>query len=112
MDFLHDYDRACAESGPPSVFLLTHEGLWRVMPDLTRDGWVRLDRAPERDPAHGLMRDRATGFVTRVYTTSRALFDAHPRVDCTWYESEAEALAAYTALGRPPLLDPPSRTSS
>lgn len=111
MEFLHDYDRAAAESGPPSVFLLTHEGLWRLMPDLTRDGWVRLERTPAREEGHGLMRDRATGYVTRVFTTGRALFEDHPRVDCTWFGSESEALAAYEALGRPPLQDPPRVTS-
>ena len=46
---------------------------------------------------------RATGFVTAVYTTGRALFEDHPRVTVEWFASEAEAAAALDALGRPSL---------
>ena len=103
-DYVQDYDRACAEFGPPAIFLLTHEQLWRVQPDLTRDGWVRIERAPERCVGHGLMRDNHTGYVTRVYTTGRDLFLEHPRLTVKWFESAEQARSAYEALGRPPLL--------
>lgn len=101
--FAQDYDAAAAEFGPPAIFLLTHEHTWRLMPDLTRDGWVRLERTPERDIGHGHLRDHATGFVTRVYTTGKALMEDHPRASITWFESAEQSAQAYAALGRPPL---------
>lgn len=102
-EFVHTFDHTVALVGPPCVFLLTIEGAWRVEPDLSRDGWVRLDRVPERDPAYGLMRDRATGWVTRIYCTGRDLFLDHPRVDVTWFDSADAMYAAYDAIGPLPL---------
>lgn len=101
MQFCSAYDEAVAASGPPSIFLRTLEGLWRVQPDLSRDGCERLKRVPERVEGHGLMTDTATGFVTAVYTTGRDLFEDHPRVTVEWFDSEAAATAALEAMGRP-----------
>ncbi len=103
MRFCSPYDEELALHGPPSIFLRTPDGLWRVQPDLARDGCARLKRVPERSEGHGLMQDKATRFVTRVYTTSRALFEDHPRVLLSWYPSEEEADAALAELGCPPL---------
>ena len=103
MQFCSPYDEAVAASGPPSIFLRTLEGVWRVQPDLSRDGCERLKRVPARQEGHGLMTDTATGFVTAVYTTGRSLFEDHPRVTVKWFASEAEAAAALDALGRPPV---------
>jgi hypothetical protein len=102
-EFVHTFDHTVAVSGPPCVFLLTIEDAWRVEPDLSRDGWVRLDRVPERNPGYGLMRDRATGWVTRIYCTGRDLFLNHPRVDVEWFETGADMRAAYAAIGPLPL---------
>lgn len=103
MRFCSPYDLALAETGPATIFLRTLEGLWRVQPDLSRDGCERLKRVPERDEGYGLMTDRATRFVTPVFTTSLALFEDHPRVDVQWFEDEAAMDEALLALGRPPL---------
>ena len=102
MDFCSDYDRALAEHGPPTLFLRTIEHKWRCMPDLTRDGWER-NPDMERDPAHVLLRDTATGYVTRAYVTGRALLLNHPRATATYYDDEASADSAYKELGRPPV---------
>ena len=103
MQFCSEYDEALAASGPPSVFLRTLEGFWRVEPNIARDGCERLKQVPERIEGHGLMRDTATGFVSRIYTTGRGLFDGHPRVELTWCPTEQDADEAFAALGNPPI---------
>lgn len=107
MDTCSRYDTAMLESGPPSVFVRTHEQLWRVEPDITRDCWERLSgRDFTRDPRHALVRDRATGFVSWWYLTSPALLDEHPRLDARFFESAEAAEQALVALGRPPIAPP------
>ena len=102
MEFVSDYDRETAENGVPSIFLRDSDGLWKVESNLTRDCWERTHPAM-RHEGHGLLRDRATGFVTQVYVTGRALLEDHPRADITWFDSEADARGALQALGSPPL---------
>ena len=107
-DFCSALDRAWAESGPPALFMLTVEGVWRLEPDLSRDGWERVKpELPPRLPGHGLMRDLETGFVTRIYVTGRVLMDEHPRVEVQWFDDADSARAALVALGRPPLRKEP-----
>lgn len=102
MEFVSEYDRETAERGVPSIFLRDSDGLWRVESNLTRDCWERT-HPTMRHLGHGLMRDRATGFVTLVFVTSRALLEDHPRADITWFDTPEDARAALDALGRPPI---------
>lgn len=99
------FDAAVAALGPPAIFVPDAEGLWRLEPDLSRDAWQRLGQAPAPDPAYGLLRDRATGYVSLVWAGSRALLEGHPRASLRWYPTEEEARAARAALGAP-YLDP------
>lgn len=102
MEFVSDYDRETADNGVPSIFLRDPDGLWKLEANLTRDCWERT-RPSMRHVGHGLLRDRATGFVTQVYVTGRALLEDHPRADITWFDSEDDARRALHALGSPPL---------
>ncbi len=110
MTFCSPFDRELAEHGPPSVFVRSPELEWRVEPDLSRDGWERLRRreeplVPARRPAHVLVRDRDTGFVSWFYVTSVDLLFEHPRLDHRVYESEESCRAAFEALGRAPVVE-------
>lgn len=101
LTFCNPFDAAVAQSGPPAVFVPDAEGLWRLEPDLCRDAWQRLGQLPAPDPAYALLRDRATGYVSLLWTGSRALLEGHPRAEARFYPSEAEARAARAAVGAP-----------
>ncbi len=103
LQFVSDFDRLLATSDAPLLFLRDPEGFWRVQVDLARDGAVRLGRPPRLQEGHALLRDRITGLVTPVYTTSRELLQDHPRADIVFYASAEAMLAAFESLGRPPV---------
>jgi len=93
-----------AEGGPPAIFLRSPEGDWRLEADLTRDGWERLRRrepplTPARSPAHVLVIDRATGFVSWFYVTGLDLLLDHPRLEVQVCEGEEDAAERHRALG-------------
>jgi len=101
-------DALAAEQGIPSLFLLDHENHWRLESDLTRDAYQRLELAggntqPDRDAAYALFTDNHSRFVTRFFTTARALLENHPRGTAAFFENEEAVNTAYSALGRPPL---------
>jgi hypothetical protein len=101
-------DALAAEKGIPSLFLLDHEHNWRLESDLTRDAYQRLqltggNTQPDRDPAYALFTDSNSRYVTRFFTTARALLQDHPRGTAIFFENEAAVNAAYQAIGRPPL---------
>lgn len=109
MNFCSPFDRDMAASGPPAVFVRSPEQEWRVEPDLSRDGWERLGRreeplVPQRSPAHVLVRDRATGFVSWLYVTSTDLLLDHPRLDHRVYDDADTAGLALEALGPCPVV--------
>lgn len=107
-EYASPMDALAAEHGIPSLFLLDHEGHWRLESDLTRDAYQRLqltgeNTRPDRDAAYALFTDTNSGYVTRFFTTARALLQGHPRGTATFFENEAAVNAAYSALGRPPM---------
>ncbi|MCB9759422.1 MAG: hypothetical protein H6739_06245 [Alphaproteobacteria bacterium] len=105
--FCNPFDAALAAAGPPAVFTRTADGEWRIAPDLSRDCWERTGPEPALlDPAHALVRDRATGFVSWWFVTARKLLADHPRVDVVLFDTGAQARAALEALGRPPVVSP------
>ena len=102
--FCSPMDRRLALEGPPGIFILDHEGYWRFDASLTRDGTQRIElRTPgadaELDWAYALLRDRSSGFVSRLITTGRALLTDHPRADALFCDSEEEFDRVYEALG-------------
>ncbi|MDG1481270.1 MAG: hypothetical protein P8R54_16880 [Myxococcota bacterium] len=102
--FRDTFDRIQAERGPPAVFIVDAEGEIKVELVRTRDSWQRLEGAvPAYGICHCLFRDRATGFVQYILVTSPELCASHPRADITRYPDQPTALAALSALGRPPL---------
>ena len=107
-DFASPMDALAADCGIPSLFVLDHENRWRMESDLTRDAYQRLHlqdqiTEPGRDPAFALFRDNQSHFVARFFTTSRALLQGHPRGVARFYDSEAEADAAFADIGHPAL---------
>jgi len=101
-------DALAAEKGIPSLFLLDHEGNWRLESDLTRDAYQRLELAggdtqPKWDAGYALFTDSKSRFVTQIFTTSRALLENHPRGTAEFFDTEESANTAYLSLGRPPL---------
>ena len=107
-EFTSPMDALAAESGVPSIFVLDHENCWRLEADLTRDAYQRMELAkiqapPIRDVAYALFRDNKSHFVSRFFTTSKALLEGHPRGTARFFSTEAEAEEAYKRLGRPPL---------
>ena len=101
--FVSPFDALLATSVAPLLFLRDPEGFWRAEVDLSRDGAVRLGRAPTLERGWALARDRSTGLVTPIFTTSRELLLNHPRLEVVFYEDEAEQTRVFQALGRPPL---------
>lgn len=98
-------DAHLAEHGPPAVFVRTHDGEWRFDDAWTRDCWERQEGVVDRAPAFVLLRDRATGFVSRLWTSGRGLLRDHPRADVLLLDDEASAEALLASLGTPPLAD-------
>ena len=101
------FDAALAASDVAAVFLLDREGLWRFDETWTRDAFARESGPHRRGAAWRLLRDRATGWVTLVHTTSPDLLSVHPRADVRTYGSVDEALAARAAFGNPPIAKEP-----
>ncbi len=110
--FRDTFDAVQAEHGPPAMFTVDAEGEIQVDLVRTRDGWQRLDVVPEYGVCHCLFRDRATGFVQYILVTSPQLCADHPRADITRFPDQPAALAALSALGRPPLQPSSSGTGS
>ena len=99
--FCSPFDEALAQSGPPALFLPDRDGLFRFDPEWTRDAWERLTVAPAFARCWVLVRDRDTGFINLVLSTSPALLEVHPRADTRTFLDEAEARAALEHYGRP-----------
>jgi hypothetical protein len=103
-------DRRLALEGPPSIFILDHEQKWRFDASLTRDGTQRLDQSvsgsqADLDWAFVLLRDRATGFVSRMMTTGRGLFEGHTRADPRFFATEDEFNTAWEEIRELPVVN-------
>lgn len=105
--FADAFDQALAEAGPPALFTHSPDGELKLDLIKTRDAWDRLAHPPERDPAHCLLRDEATGYVQYVLATSRALVAEHPRASVVTFDSAGAALEALAELGSPPVVRGP-----
>jgi hypothetical protein len=97
------WDRALALEGPPAIFTLDPRGQLRLNPERTRDHGRRVADPGPAGPHHGLIRDRATGFVLYAFATGAGLLQSSDRDDIRLFDSQPAALAALAALGRPPL---------
>ncbi|MBX2797842.1 MAG: hypothetical protein KTR31_09245 [Myxococcales bacterium] len=101
-EFCSPFDRALAHDGPPAVFLVDREGRLRMDPEWTRDAWGRHPMAEgPLVPTWCLARDRDSGFVMLVFTTSATLLHEHPRLDVRTFADAASAHAALDLLGIP-----------
>lgn len=101
--FADTFDGAVARAGVPALFTVDARGALRLDPDRTRDAWSRLDAPPAREAALYLVRDRATGWVQLMLSTSPALVEGHPRADAARYPSVAAAREALSGLGPLPI---------
>jgi hypothetical protein len=104
--FCSPFDSLLAREGPPAVFLRDPEGLLRFDAEWTRDAYSRAP-SPARGARWGLARDRDSGYVQAVFTTSPELLATHPRLEFRAYPTREEALGALAELGRPPIAKQP-----
>lgn len=105
--FCSPFDEHLAEAGPAAVFLPDPEGLLRFDAEWTRDAWSRATPPLTRGRRWVLARDRDSGYVLMVLTTSPDLLVEHPRLQLRAFTERDEATAALAALGRPPLARDP-----
>ena len=101
------FDAALAAAKVPAVFLSDSDGNWRLHPSWSRDCWGRNAEQADPDPGYCLARDRATGLVQMVFTTSRGLLEGHPRLDVRVFNDFDAAAAAFEGFGTPPLAKDP-----
>lgn len=85
------------------MFLPDRDGLLRFDATWTRDAWGRAPGPHVHEPCWMLARDRDSGFVLLLHVTSPTLLEVHPRLDLRRFETSAEAHAARSALGAPPV---------
>ena len=93
LDFIEDFDRLLAESGPPAVFTINQEGVLQLDPMRTRD--FRKQNGPpfHHEACHCLLVDHATGWPQYALITSSGLC-SHPRAHVFRFSNEAAALSA------------------
>jgi hypothetical protein len=109
--FCNPFDEALAsQPGAPAVFLLDREGMLRFDETWTRDAWGRDPGPHAWGVVWRLLRDRATGYVTLVMTTSPTLNATHPRCDVRSFATWEEASAARASWGPLPLCPEPWET--
>lgn len=102
--FATPFDEAVARSGAVALFTVDHRGELRLTSDRSRDAWNLLQEPPRPGWTHCLYRDRGTGFVQYILSTSPDLCAAHPRADIRVYADQDSAIDALIALGRPPIV--------
>ncbi len=101
--FSSEFDRLLADGGPPAIFLFDREGSLRLEPGWTRDAWSRDPGPHAFAPCWTLCRDRGTGYVQIVLSTSPTLLAGHPRQDTRVYADLSAAREARDALGPVPI---------
>ena len=99
------FDESLANEGPPAIFRLDQDGEWRLDVEWTRDCWGRVDGPLERRVVYALVRDIPTGFVQMMLITAPDLLAKRPGVQVRCFDSHAGALAAFTELGNPPIVE-------
>ena len=102
--FRSEIDRQLAKAGPPAVFTLDARGQLQLDPARTRESWDRLETEMSQAPFEScpcLFRDRKTGWVQFVLTTSPTLCKTHPRADVLRFKGIDEALQVLQSLGTP-----------
>lgn len=101
MEFASPFDEALARTGPAAVFLPDREGRLRFAPEWTMEAWDRAVNPHEAGWVWVLVRDHDTGYVNLALCTSPGLLIVHPKGDVRRFETEADAVAAREAIGRP-----------
>lgn len=94
MEFCSEFDAALARGGPPAIFLPDREKRLRFDAQWTRDAWGRCEGEPAAGWTWVLARDRDSGFLFVVLSTSPDLLASHPRLDVRAFESLEKAEAA------------------
>jgi hypothetical protein len=108
--FRSELDRRMALQGPAAIFTLDARGQLQFDAARTRDSWDRLEDEMARidgvklAPCPCLFRDRETGWVQFVFSTSEQLCGEHPRADIRVFPDTQTALQELQSLGVPPVL--------
>ncbi len=102
--FSSSYEASVYDEGVPALFTVNARGELRLDVIRTNDAWGRLHPVvPSREPAHCLLRDRATGWVQYVLVSAVSLVEEHPRMDLAVYPSQDAALQALSSIGELPV---------
>lgn len=107
LPFRSEIDRQLAQKGPPAVFTIDARGQLQLDPARTRESWDRLETEMVKaqfESCPCLFRDRKTGWVQFVLTTSPTLCQAHPRADILRFNSTQQALRILQSLGVPAIV--------
>ena len=100
------FDEHLLAHGPPAVFLLDREGMLRFDETWTRDAWGREPGPHASGHVWLLLRDRGTGYVMIVLSTSPTLIVSHPRCDVRAFPTREAAEAVRATFGSPPIAPP------
>jgi hypothetical protein len=98
--FSSEFDRRVFADGPPAVFTLDVRGELRVDPERTREIELLAGLPTEKEVAHYVLTDRATGVKMYVLVTHPSLAELQPRAEAKRvpdYDSgAAEAVEQWT----------------
>jgi hypothetical protein len=109
--FRSELDRRLALEGPAAIFTLDARGQLQFDAARSRESWDRLEKEMSaEDPSSMracpcLFRDRETGWVQFVLSTSETLCRHHPRAEVRIFPDSKSALDALHSVGVPPVLE-------
>jgi hypothetical protein len=81
MKFSSDFDARIFRDGPPAVFMLDGRGELRVDPERTREIELLAGLPADKEVAHYVLTDRATGVKMYVLVTHPSLAELQPRAE-------------------------------
>ena len=109
--FRSEFDRRLALEGPPAIFTLDARGQLHFDAARSRESWDRLETEMSKEesssmrPCPCLFRDRETGWVQFILSTSETLCQHHPRAEVRIFPDAQSALEALHSVGVPPVLE-------
>ncbi|MFZ5477176.1 MAG: hypothetical protein ACOZNI_10410 [Myxococcota bacterium] len=97
MKFASEFDARAFHDGPPAMFTMDVRGELRVDPERTREIGLLGPLPAEREVAHYVLVDRATGVKMYALVTHPSLAERQPRADARRCASHDEAVAEVAA---------------
>lgn len=108
MELASPFDEQLLREGPLAFFTLDSQGRVRLDAERTRECWLLTPVPAERDIAHFVLTDRATGVRMYALVAHPALATCQPRADAERFPDYASAIAETVkqwAVAAPQALD-------